>query len=115
MSDPSTPTDSGLETLDYAAIGLYMVGTFGISLWFGRKQKTVDDFFVGGRHMPWFAVGLSIMATLFSTLSYLGAPGEMIKNGIGMALGTLAVPFSLVVVFYLSLSMILRGLGMRLF
>lgn len=102
------PTDSGLETLDYAAIGLYMVGTFGISLWFGRKQKNVDDFFVGGRHMPWFAVGLSIMATLFSTLSYLGAPGEMIKNGIGMSLGSLAIPFSLVVVFYLWIPFFMR-------
>lgn len=102
------PIDSGLETLDYAVIGLYMLGTFGISLWFGRKQKTVDDFFVGGRHMPWFAVGLSIMATLFSTLSYLGAPGEMIKNGVGMALGTLAVPFSLVIVFYLWIPFFMR-------
>src|SRR5579863_2100100 len=102
------PIDSGLETLDYAAICLYMLGTFGISLWFGRKQKTVDDFFVGGRHMPWFAVGLSIMATLFSTLSYLGAPGEMIKNGVGMALGTLAVPFSLLVVFYFWIPFFMR-------
>lgn len=102
------PTDSGLETLDYAAIGLYMVGTFGISLWFGRKQKNVDDFFVGGRQMPWFAVGLSIMATLFSTLSYLGAPGEMIKNGIGLSLGSLAIPFSLVVVFYLWIPFFMR-------
>src|SRR5579872_3722109 len=102
------PIDSGLKSLDYAAIGLYMVGTFGISLWFGRKQKTVDDFFVGGRHMPWFAVGLSIMATLFSTLSYLGAPGEMIKNGIGMSLGSLAVPLSVVVVFYLWIPFFMR-------
>ncbi|HLJ10331.1 MAG TPA: hypothetical protein VKU82_04045, partial [Planctomycetaceae bacterium] len=92
------PTKSGLELIDYAAVVLYMLGTFGIALWFGRKQKTVDDYFVGGRHMPWFAVGLSIMATLFSTLSYLGAPGEMIKHGIGMSVGVLAIPFSMAVV-----------------
>ncbi len=108
MPETPLPIDSGLETLDYAAIGLYMLGTFGISLWFGRKQKTTDDFFVGGRHMPWFAVGLSIMATLFSTLSYLASPGEMIKNGIGMAMGTLAVPFSLLVVFYLWIPFFMR-------
>ena len=108
MPDNSVPIESGLESLDYVAIALYMLVTFGISLWFGRKQKTVDDFFVGGRHMPWFAVGLSIMATLFSTLTYLGAPGEVIKNGVGMALGTLAVPFSLVVVFYVWIPFFMR-------
>src|SRR5690348_4350668 len=85
-----------------------MVGTFGISIWFGRKQKSVDDFFIGGRHMPWFAVGLSIMATLFSTLTYLGAPGEMIKNGIALTTGTLAVPFSICVVFFLWIPFFMR-------
>ena len=83
MFATSLSTDSGLEALDYAVILLYMLTTFGIAVWFGRKQHTTDDFFVGGRRMPWFAVGLSILATLFSTLSYLGGPGEMIKNGIG--------------------------------
>ena len=102
------PIDSGLESLDYAAILLYMVATFGISLWFGRKQKNVDDFFIGGRHMPWFAVGLSIMATLFSTISYLGTPGEMIKNGIGMSLGVLSIPFSMMVIFYLWIPFYMR-------
>ena len=39
--------------------------------------------------MPWFAVGLSIMASLLSTISYLASPGEMIKNGPTMALAWL--------------------------
>ena len=108
MARITMPIDSGLETLDYAAIVAYMVGTFGISLWFGRKQKTVDDLFVGGRHMPWFAVGLSIMATLFSTLSYVGGPGEMIKNGIGMSMGVLSIPFSMLVIFYLWIPFFMR-------
>jgi solute:Na+ symporter, SSS family len=108
LPETSLPTEIGLKTLDYAAIAVYMLGTFGIALWFGRKQKTTDDFFVGGRHMPWFAVGLSILATLFSTLSYLGAPGEMIRNGIGLFIGNLAIPFSLSVVFFLWIPFFMR-------
>jgi len=108
LPDASLPADGGLTPLDYAAIVLYMLGTFGIALWFGRKQKTTDDFFVGGRHMPWFAVGLSILATLFSTLSYLGAPGEMIRNGIGLFIGQLAIPFSMLVVFFLWVPFFMR-------
>lgn len=107
---PETPAlvKSGLEPLDLVAVALYLLGTFGIALWFGRKQKDVDDFFVGGRQMPWFAVGLSILATLFSTLSYLGSPGEIIKHGVGLFTGYMAVPFSAAVVMFLWIPFFMR-------
>ena len=108
MDDPKAMLDTGLEWQDFAAIAFYFVLTFGIALWFGRKQKDVDDFFVGGRRMPWFAVGLSILATLFSTLSYLGMPGETIKNGMGVFAGYLAVPFSMAVVTLLWIPFFMR-------
>lgn len=108
MDESKLTLDSGLEALDFAAIGFYFALTFGIALWFGRKQKDVDDFFVGGRRMPWFAVGLSILATLFSTLSYLGMPGETIKNGMGVFMGYLAVPFSMAVVTLLWIPFFMR-------
>lgn len=108
MDETSLSPDAGLETLDYAVIILYMISTFGIAVWFGRKQKNTDDFFVGGRRMPWFAVGLSILATLFSTLSYLGGPGEMIKNGIGLLIGNFAHPLSMTVVFFLWIPFFMR-------
>jgi SSS family solute:Na+ symporter len=58
--------------------------------------------------MPWFAVGLSILATLFSTLSYLGSPGEMIKHGIGLWLGVRAVPVSMSVITFLWIPFFMR-------
>jgi solute:Na+ symporter, SSS family len=88
----------GLKSVDYVAIVGYLVLTFGIAVWFSRRQKSTEDFFVGGRRMPFIAVGLSILATLFSTISYLGVPGEMIKRGIGMFLGQLSLPFSALVI-----------------
>ncbi|MBM3972463.1 MAG: hypothetical protein FJ302_21790 [Planctomycetes bacterium] len=100
--------DAGLEWPDFLAIAFYFALTFGIAVWFGRKQKDVDDFFVGGRRMPWFAVGLSILATLFSTLSYLGMPGEMIKNGMGVFLGILAAPLSMAVIMLLWIPFFMR-------
>ncbi len=108
MDESQLSLNAGLEWQDFAAIAFYFVLTFGIALWFGRKQKDVDDFFVGGRRMPWFAVGLSILATLFSTLSYLGMPGEMIKNGVGVFMGYLAVPFSMAVVTLLWIPFFMR-------
>jgi SSS family solute:Na+ symporter len=101
VNDPATAPHSGLEILDLAAVAFYLLVTLGIALWFGRKQKTTEDYFVGGRHVPWFAVGLSILATLFSTISYLGLPGEMIKHGVGFFVGYMAVPLSMLVIFFL--------------
>lgn len=108
MPESQLSLDAGLEWPDFAAIVFYFMLTFGIALWFGRKQKDVDDFFVGGRRMPWFAVGLSILATLFSTLSYLGMPGEMIKNGMGVFLGILAAPLSMAVIMLLWIPFFMR-------
>ena len=55
--------------------------------YFSLKQEDTDEYFVGSRRMPWFAVGLSILATLWSTISFLAVPGEMIKNGLGILAG----------------------------
>lgn len=100
----------GLGPLDYATIAAYMLGTFGIALWFSRKQKTTEDFFVGGRSMPWFAVGLSILATLFSTLTYTALPGEIIGKGIGFIFGYLGLPLAAFVImkFWIPFYMRLR-------
>jgi SSS family solute:Na+ symporter len=110
VEETTLQLEGGLGRLDQAAIVLYLVVTFGIAWWFGRKQKSVDDFLVGGRHMPWFAVGLSILATLFSTLSYLGVPGEMIKHGIGHFMGYLGLPLTatVITVFWIPFFMRLR-------
>lgn len=108
VEEGSAQLSVGLRPADYVTIVLYFLLTFGISIWFGRKQKNVDDYFVGGRRMPWFAVGLSILATLFSTLSYLAVPGEMINKGIGYFMGYLAEPFTAFVVLGLWIPFFMR-------
>lgn len=102
--------NSGLSAWDLSAVGGYLLVTFGVSAWAARHHRSTDDFFVGGRRMPWMAVGLSILATLFSTISYLGVPGEAVKNGIGLSLGYLALPlsFAVVTIFWIPFFMRLR-------
>lgn len=104
----SVSLNVGLETLDFVAIVGYLVLTFGIALWFSYRQKNTEDFFVGGRSMPWFAVGLSILATLFSTLSYQAGPAEAIKNGFGLSMGILAAPVSIGIIFFLWIPFFMR-------
>ena len=65
-----------LTSLDYMVLGLYLSAMMGVGLYFSREQRTSRDFFLAGRSMAWFPVGLSVMATLISALSYSGIPGE---------------------------------------
>jgi SSS family solute:Na+ symporter len=110
MQDLSLPTllATGLQPIDYAVVFIYMVCMLSIGWYLSRKQVNIEDFFVAGRSMPWMATGLSMIATLMSTLTYLGAPGEMIKNGVAQFLGILALPFVFLIVWSLWVPFFMR-------
>jgi len=74
----------GLQTLDFAVILAYMAGLFALGIYFSRQQTSKEAYFLGDRKVPWFLAGVSVLATLLSTLSYLAVPGEMIRYGIGI-------------------------------
>ena len=84
----------GLRGIDYLVVLIYLGAVMGAGVFFSRQQQKSEDYFVAGRRMPWFAVGLSLVASLLSTLTYLGTPGELIKNGVAQAIGWLTIPFS---------------------
>jgi solute:Na+ symporter, SSS family len=91
---------SGLEIFDFVVVVLYIVATLAIVYRASRHQHNTDDFFLGSRRMPWMAVGLSIMATLLSSLTYLGLTGEIVKNGIaGFMTQAAVLPAAPLVVF----------------
>src|SRR5262245_26049009 len=60
--------------------------------WVSGAQKTTDDYFVGGRKMSWFAVGLSFFATTFSPLSFVGLPREAAYDNYHLYLAILFIP-----------------------
>ena len=91
----------GLHAVDLIVVFLYMTGILLAGWYFSRNQKETQQFFVGGRSMPWMAVGLSIIATMLSTLTYLAAPGELIQHGPALALGWLSIPITFVIVNWL--------------
>jgi SSS family solute:Na+ symporter len=89
----------GLKTFDMVVVVLYVLTTLVIVYRASLHQKNTDDFFLGNRRMPWLAVGLSIMATLLSSLTYLGLTGEVVKNGIAAYMMQAAIiPAAFVVV-----------------
>lgn len=95
------PTYPGLQWLDWVVIALYALFMLGIGWFYARRQTDTEEYFVGGRRMLSFPVGLSLFATLMSTITYLAQPGETIKHGPALLAGGLYVPIVFVVVGYL--------------
>jgi SSS family solute:Na+ symporter len=60
--------------IDFFWIGGTIVLALGLGIYFGRKQKSVSDYFLGGGQLPWPALALSIVATETSTLTFIGIP-----------------------------------------
>ncbi|HSR70196.1 MAG TPA: sodium:solute symporter [Acidobacteriota bacterium] len=60
--------------LDYLVLFAYLAASAGLGLYVGRGQKDLDDYFLGGGRMPWWAISFSIVATETSTLTFIGAP-----------------------------------------
>lgn len=64
-----------MHIADWIVLGLYIVAMVAIGFWANRRQTDTEAYFVGNRSMPWWAAGLSIIATSFSAASILGVPG----------------------------------------
>lgn len=65
----------GLSHLDLAIIALYLAGITLFGLRFRRKQRSLRDYFLAGRDIPWWAIALSIVAAETSTLTIISIPG----------------------------------------
>ena len=64
-----------VSTLDYAIIIFYLIGITAFGKIIGGKQKTVKDYFVGKKEVPWWVISFSIVAAETSTLTFISIPG----------------------------------------
>lgn len=86
--------------LDWIVIIGYVVGMLLVGFYFSGKNKSSEDYMLGGRNMSPWKVGLSLFATMFSAVTYLSLPGEMIKHGPMIWSTLFALPFIYLVVAY---------------
>ena len=90
----------GLSWLDWTVMLFYGASVLGIGWFLSRKLKSTEEFFVGGRNMNSFAIGISLFATLLSTVSFLAHPGEMINHGPVILASMAMIPLIYFVVGY---------------
>ncbi|WP_372365841.1 sodium:solute symporter [Candidatus Uabimicrobium sp. HlEnr_7] len=100
---------SNLAYIDWAILAVYAIILVIIGVMSGRKEKNTEDYFLGGRSMPWWAVMVSIYATSLSALTFIGVPGAAyggdfyyLQLGIGDLCGKLVICFLLLTAYYRS-------------
>jgi SSS family transporter len=94
--------------VDGLIIVLYFVAISAIGLYMGRREKSLHDFALGGRQVPWWAVMASIIAAETSAATFLGAPGEgfdkrslaYVQLVMGLIIGRFIVGFAFLKPYY---------------
>jgi SSS family solute:Na+ symporter len=97
------PTNHSLSRLDYVVLAAYFIPLLFIGRYFARRSASTDDFFLGGRNVPWWAAGLSIFGTQISAITFLAIPAKAYSENWVFFVSNLCIvlvaPF--VVYFYL--------------
>jgi solute:Na+ symporter, SSS family len=80
------PEQVNLNAIDYAVLGAYLIATVALGIWVSRRGiNTTRDYFLGGRSIPWFVVGASIVATDISSEHFIANVGAAYQYGMVVA------------------------------
>lgn len=97
----------GFTTIDLVIVVVYVVASAALGAWLGRGQQNTEDYFLGGRQMPWLAVTFSIVATETSVLTFISLPavsygGDLtfLQIAIGYVIGRLLVALVMIPAYY---------------
>src|SRR6266498_1740714 len=75
-----------LNAFDYAVLIVYLLATIALGFWVSRRGvKTTRDYFLGGRNIPWYVVGASIVATDISSEHFIANVGAAYQYGMVVA------------------------------
>ncbi|MBN2868643.1 MAG: sodium:solute symporter [Flavobacteriaceae bacterium] len=87
-----------MQTLDW----IILIGTLLAIVVYGtyqtRGSKNVQDYLKGGNTTPWWTIGLSVMATQASAITFLSTPGQAFHSGMGFVQFYFGLPIAMVVI-----------------
>jgi SSS family solute:Na+ symporter len=87
-----------MQIVDYTVLAGYFLSIFLIGVFFSRSQKSLKDYFLGSRNIPWWAAAFSGIATIVSAISYIGGVGLGFSSDFSFLQYRLALPFSILVI-----------------
>src|SRR4051812_33537194 len=89
-----------LGILDYLVVAAYLAAMVWMGLHFSKAQKGSDHYYAGNRRIPAWAVGMSILATIISSVTFLAYPGTGYSSNWLLLVQGLMVPLVLLVLIW---------------
>src|SRR6201993_2331013 len=99
----------GLNHLDLAIIALYLAGITLFGLRFRKKQRSLRDYFLADRNIPWWAIALSIVAAETSTLTIISMPGLAYDSNLTFLQVAMGYVFGRIIISFVLLPHYFRG------
>ena len=99
----------GLNSLDLVIIAVYLAGITVFGLRFRKRQRSLRDYFLADRDLPWWAIALSIVAAETSTLTVISIPGLAYDTNLTFLQVVLGYLAGRVVISFLFLPQYFRG------
>src|SRR6201997_1940765 len=73
-----------LATVDLIIVGVYFAIVFGIGMYFARRERTSEEYFLAGRNVGWFFIGASLFVSNISTEHFIGLSGSGASSGLAV-------------------------------
>jgi SSS family solute:Na+ symporter len=84
--------------LNWSIVAAYMAGTLILGVFLSKKVKTAEHYYLGDRSSPWWAIGLSVIATYVGALAFLGGPAWAYAEGISVIFIHINYPIAVFIV-----------------
>ncbi|MDZ7846288.1 MAG: hypothetical protein U5L96_05760 [Owenweeksia sp.] len=87
-----------MSVIDWIVLFGTLFTIVGFGVWKTRQQQSVNDYLRGGNSMNWFTIGLSVMATQASAITFLSAPGLGYEKGLRFVQFYFGLPLALIII-----------------
>jgi len=87
-----------MQQLDWIVLSCTLLFIVLYGVWKTRGSKNVDDFIRGGNQSKWWTIGLSVMATQASAITFLSTPGQAFHDGMGFVQFYFGLPIAMVII-----------------
>jgi solute:Na+ symporter, SSS family len=89
-----------MSSIDWIVLLTSIIGIIAYGIYKSRNTKNIEGFLLADREMPWYMVGLSVMATQASAITYLSAPAQGFTSGMGFVQFYFGLPLAMIVICY---------------
>jgi SSS family solute:Na+ symporter len=89
---------SKLHSIDWIILSVTLIFIVGYGTYVTRKNKNVTDYIKGGSDSKWWTIGLSVMATQASAITFLSTPGQAFHSGMGFVQFYFGLPIAMVII-----------------